>query len=101
MKIGDLDGEFVQGTFVLMVGESSATRNPSAPILRLRWMKDDTWFELTKFGDVEAIEYLDQAGMIALAESLTSQPWTISEEKRRSPFKATASFLFCCIMAQH
>ena len=28
----------------------------------------------TKFGDVEAIEYLDQAGMIALAESLVYTP---------------------------
>jgi hypothetical protein len=74
VKIGDLDGEFAQGTFVVIAGESSATWNSSAPILRLRWMKNGIWFELTKFGNVELIQYLDQAGLIALAESLKSQP---------------------------
>jgi hypothetical protein len=42
--------------------------------LRLRWMKDGIWFEMTKFGNVESIEYLDQAGILALAESLVNQP---------------------------
>jgi hypothetical protein len=74
VKIGKLDGEFVQGTFVVFSGETSATWNPDASILRLRWIKDGTWFEMTKFGDVEAIEYLDQAEMIALAESLEYAP---------------------------
>lgn len=74
VKIDGLDGEFVQGTFVVYAGESSARWNPDAPILRLRWVMDGVWFEMTKFGDVEAIEYLDQAGMIALAESLVYGP---------------------------
>ena len=70
VQIHGLDGEFVQGTFVVRPGETSATWNPDAPILRLRWVKDGIWFELTKFGDVEPIEYLDRDAMIALAESL-------------------------------
>lgn len=74
VKIGELDGEFVQGTFVVFAGETSASWNPGAPILRLRWVKDGIWFEMAKFGDVESIEYLDQAGMIALAESLVYTP---------------------------
>ena len=74
VKIGELDGEFVQGTFVVFAGDTSATWNPEAPILRLRWMQDGIWFEMTKFGDVEAIAYLDQAGIIALAESLVYGP---------------------------
>lgn len=74
VEIGEVDGEFVQGTFVVFAGETSATWNPGAPILRLRWMKNGTWFEMTKFGDVESIEYLDRAGMIALAESLVVTP---------------------------
>ena len=74
VKIGELDGEFVQGTFVVFAGETSATWNPDAPILRLRWVQDSIWFEMTKFGDVESIEYLDQAGMIALAESIVYAP---------------------------
>jgi len=74
VKIGELDGEFTQGIFVVYAGETSATWNPDASILRLRWVKDDVWFEMTKFGDVQAIEYLDQAGLIKLAESLATEP---------------------------
>ncbi len=74
VKIGELDGEFAQGTFVVYAGETAATWNPDAPILRLRWVKDGVWFEMTKFGDVKAIEYLDQAGLIELAESLVINP---------------------------
>ena len=74
VKIGDLDGEFVRGTFVVYAGETSAKWNPDAPILRLCWMKVDIRFEMTKFGDVDSIKYLDQAGMITLAESLVYTP---------------------------
>ena len=70
VRIGDLDGEFTQGTFVVYPNETSATWNPDAPLLRLRWVKDGIWFEMTKFGDVEPIEYLDKDGLIELAESL-------------------------------
>ena len=70
VKVGGLEGEFTQGTFVVYPNATSATWNPEAPILRLRWVKDGIWFEMTKFGDVVPIEYLDQAGMIQLAESL-------------------------------
>jgi hypothetical protein len=74
IKIGELDGEFARGTFVVYAGETVATWNPNAPILRLRWTKDGVWFEITKHGDVEAIEYLDQAGLTELAESLAVKP---------------------------
>jgi hypothetical protein len=74
VKIGELDGEFARGAFVVYAGETSATWNPDAPILRLRWVKDGVWFEMTKFGDVKAIEHLDQAGLIELAESLAIKP---------------------------
>ncbi|MGW8145032.1 MAG: hypothetical protein ACWGN2_11605, partial [Anaerolineales bacterium] len=74
VKIGELDGEYVQGTFVVYPGETFAIWNPEAAILRLRWLQDDTWFEMTKYGDVEAIEYLDQTSLIELAESLIYKP---------------------------
>ena len=74
VKIGESDGEFTQGTFVVYAGETSATWNPDVPILRLRWLENDIWFAITKFGDVEAIEYLDQAGLIELAESMAIRP---------------------------
>ncbi len=77
VKIRETDGEFAQGTFVVPAGATSATWNSDAPILRLRWVKDGIWFEMAKFGDVEHIEYLDQEGMIALAESLTTDPFPL------------------------
>jgi hypothetical protein len=74
VKIGELDGEFAHGTFVVYAGETVATWNPDAPILRLRWVQDGVWFEMTKSGNAEAIAYLDQAHLIELAESLAIKP---------------------------
>jgi hypothetical protein len=74
VKINELGGEYAQGTFVVYPGENSATWNPDAAIRRLRWEKDGIWFEMTKFGNVEAIEYLDQAALIEIAESLVFKP---------------------------
>jgi hypothetical protein len=74
VKIGELDGEFTQGTFVVYAGGTVGTWNPDASILRLRWAQDGLWIEMTKHGNAEAIEYLDQAGLIELAESLTLKP---------------------------
>ena len=70
VKIGEMDGEFVKGTFVVYPNDTVATWNADAAMLRLRWVKDGIWFEMAKFGNVEIIEYLDQAEMIELAESL-------------------------------
>jgi len=70
VKIHNVDGEFAKGTFVVYPNDTVATWNPDAPILRLRWVKDDIWFEMTKFGNVERIEYFDQEELIKLAESL-------------------------------
>jgi hypothetical protein len=64
----------VQGTFVVYPGEILATWNPEAAIFRLRWLQNDIWFEIAKYGNVEEIEYLDQAGLIELAESLVFKP---------------------------
>ncbi len=74
VKIGDLDGAFVQGMFVVYPGETSATWNPDAPVLRLRWVDNGIWFEIAKYGDVEVIEYLDQTELIKLAERLSIRP---------------------------
>ena len=70
VKIGELDAEIVQGAYIVYSGDTSARWNPDVPILRLRWVENGIWFEMAKFGGVEAIAYLDQAGLIALAESM-------------------------------
>lgn len=89
VKVGDADAEYVQGTFVVMAGETSATWNAGASILRLRWMKDGIWFNLTKFGDVQPIEYLDKDGLIALAESIGNVPFglTVKEAETQAGFE--------------
>src|SRR5687768_2779112 len=81
VRIGNADGELAQGTFVVKAGETSATWNSSAPILRLRWLKNDIWFDLTKYGDVGVIEYLDQEGMIELASRVTTNPFALTMEE--------------------
>jgi hypothetical protein len=70
VKIGELDGEFAQGMFVVYAGDTNATWNPDAPVMRMRWVKDGIWFEMTKFGDVEAIAYLDRAHLTELAAGM-------------------------------
>jgi len=74
VKIGDLDGEFTQGMFVVFPGADSATWNSDAPVLRLRWEDKGIWFEISKLGDVVPIEYLDQAGLIELAKNMAFTP---------------------------
>lgn len=74
VKIRELDGEFAQGTFVIFPGETNATWHRDASIMRLRWVNNGVWFEMTKHGNAQPIEYLDQAEMILLAESLTYYP---------------------------
>jgi len=70
VMIGNVAGEIVQGGFVVYPGETSARWNPNMPALRLRWIQDGIWFEIAKLGGVESIAYLDQDGLIALAESM-------------------------------
>jgi hypothetical protein len=70
VKVRGLNAEIVQGAYVVYPGETTAKWNPEAPIVRLRWIEDGIWFEMAKFGSVESISYLDQDGMIALAESM-------------------------------
>jgi hypothetical protein len=74
VKIGERDGEFARGMFVVYAGETTARWNPDAPVLRLRWVKDGVWFEMTKYGDAKAIAHVDQAGLIELAERLAIRP---------------------------
>ena len=62
--------EYVEGTFVVSPGSTEAVWNGDAPIQRLRWRAEGVLYELTKMGDPQALEHLDMAAMVALAESL-------------------------------
>lgn len=88
VKIGETDAEFVQGAFVVYPGETSAKWNSDAAILRLRWIQNGISFEMTKFGDVEVIEYLDQNTLMQLAESIRNEPFpaSVSEVETRAAF---------------
>lgn len=92
VKIGDVNGEFAQGTFVVKSGETTANWSSTVPCLRLRWVKDGVWFGLTKFGDVEAIEYLDQKRLIELAGRITTNPFplTVQEAKQHAGYPVFA-----------
>ena len=70
VRIGDLDAEFAQGTFVVLPGDASASWNSSMPVLRLRWVRDGTWYELVRSGNGAPAASLDQAALVALAGSL-------------------------------
>ncbi len=74
VQIGDIPGELVQGTFVAYAGAETAEWNSLAPVLRLRWMQDGIWFEMGRYGSAHAVTQLDQADLVALAESLAVQP---------------------------
>jgi hypothetical protein len=88
VKIGEIDAEFAEGTFVVYPGETSAKWNPNAALLRLRWVKDGVYFEMTKFGDVEPIEYLNQDTLIQLAESINTElfPLDVNSTEARAGF---------------
>jgi len=77
VKIGNIDAEIVQGTFVVYPGETVARWNPDAPILRLRWIFDGVWFEMAKFGNVGSIEYLDRDALLKLAERMMNGSFTL------------------------
>ena len=62
--------EYVEGTFVVFPGSAEAVWNADAPVQRLRWQANGTLYELSKLGDPQALETLDQAALIALAEQL-------------------------------
>jgi hypothetical protein len=70
VQVNGEPAEYVEGTFVVLPGATEATWNADAPVQRLRWREGDVLYEFTKMGDPQPLEYLDEAGLIALAESL-------------------------------
>lgn len=73
VMIGNISGEFVEGGFSVSPEKNNAVWNPDIDMMRLRWFDNGIWFELTKLGDVKVMEFIDQAYLIQLAESLTEK----------------------------
>jgi hypothetical protein len=84
VRIGNIEAEIVQGGFVVFPGETVARWNPDAAILRLRWVFDGIWFEMTKFGNVEAIQYLDRDALLELAEHMLNGSFTLDIKEAES-----------------
>jgi len=84
VKLGNLDAEIVQGSFVVFPGETVARWNPEAPILRLRWIFDGIWFEMAKLGDVESIKHLDREALLKLADRMMRGSFTLDIKEAES-----------------
>jgi len=85
VKIGQYDGEYVQGTFIVRPGATSAVWESNAPVQRLRWHEGDRLFGIDLFGRTASVEYLGKEALIALAESLVYAP-NIPEGQLRAEY---------------
>ena len=85
VKIGQYDGEYVQGTFIVRPGATSAVWEPNAPVQRLRWREGNRLFGIDMFGRTASVEYLGKEALIALAESLVYAP-NIPEGQLRAEY---------------
>jgi hypothetical protein len=70
VTVNGAPAEYVEGTFVVYAGATEATWEPTAPLQRLRWSAGGKLYELAKMGDPEALESMDLAALVALAERL-------------------------------
>jgi hypothetical protein len=70
VKVAGTPAEYVQGSFIARPGATQATWETEIPMARLRWKQGEQWFEIFKAGQPEKVTFMDQAGMIRLAESL-------------------------------
>jgi hypothetical protein len=71
VRIGDITGEYVKGSFKMMAGDANLVWDPDFPIQNLHWVDEGVLYTMQY---VDPTGQLGQAGMIALAESLTTEP---------------------------
>jgi hypothetical protein len=85
VRVGEFEGEYVRGYFVIKPGASGAVWDPEAHVRRLCWREGGLLFELRLGGRVAPVEYLERDTLIALAESLVYRP-VVAEERRRPDY---------------
>jgi hypothetical protein len=74
VKIGEYDGEYVNGSFGLRNGDTELTWNVTGADQRLRWREGERWFEILAFVGPGTSGYLDKEALISLASDMVFQP---------------------------
>lgn len=74
VRIGEFEGEYVNGSFGLRNGDDKLTWDSSGADQRIRWREGDKWFEITALGGPGTSGYLDKEALISLASSMAYQP---------------------------
>lgn len=69
VRIGPNSGEYVKGSYRYQAGEKLATWNDNAGFQDLRWVDNGVFIAMQQIGPDNSF---DRAGMVALAESLTT-----------------------------
>src|SRR5687768_8475433 len=72
VQIDDLAGEYFRGSFVMQAGESETTWDPNFQAETLRWVDNDISYTLQY--DFTFQMPLGKEGVVALAESMTTEP---------------------------
>jgi hypothetical protein len=75
VRVGDMVAEFIRGDYVFLPGDPSGTWNAHINSVHLRWVENGVRFVISMYaGGVGSLAHLDQAGPIALAESMMYTP---------------------------
>lgn len=74
VKIGEYDGEYVNGGFWLRNGDTELTWMSTGADQRIRWREGERWFEILAFSGPGTSGYLDRQALISLASNMVYQP---------------------------
>ena len=74
IKIGEYQGEYVNGSFSLLNGSKEITWGSNGGIQRIRWKEEERWFEIFEANGPGVTGYIDQQALITLAASMVYQP---------------------------
>jgi hypothetical protein len=74
IKIGEYQGEYVNGSFSLLNGSKEITWGSDGGIQRIRWKEEERWFEIFEANGPGVTGYMDQQTLITLATSMVYQP---------------------------
>ena len=71
VQVGDMTGEYVRGSFSMKAGDANLAWDPDFPAQNLRWVDEGVLYTMQY---VDPTGRLDRAGVITMAESLTTEP---------------------------